>query len=771
MNSQQLLHAFREEFATDVLQADYLFADTRIPWVSLYDHLALTGGFAAAFAEELLLRGTSSAEVCGVDLPASELRGLACLCGLLHDLGKARIGETEYRFHVQRGVEYAREWLAAKGAKQHLQEIILGAVARHHLRDGPQTLLEKLVCLADSYASAGDRPELARASTAAEFRRLSEETRALEQELFGTDKPVCLLLGDTDAIKSYVYETSTLPEIRGASEILLELEAKVRELFTEKIAEEALIYCGGGGFLAIVPAGQAKEMKEEIEKLYLEKTGVATITVVFSNPLGYADIGRGLAPYDDVQARVLSGRGAAGDLLFSHFEALLADRTKRKNFGELVSALTGRLQQQKRAKATAPSLETLPVHRRCESCGKRAAGVRDDVRDEWICVICSQKREHGRAERREFVKGFVQWVHENKRVDIPRKRPDGKPRFPEDLDTLAGSDGRIALLYADGNNMGDLLQLMPSPASYRHFSQVLENATRDGLFSALWAAFGEERLKDPNEPLPFEIIALGGDDIVVVVPARYGWTLAVKVLEAFEQHPGIEKLQKELQGRVGKALRRPVSLSLSAGLAIADVKYPVRFLFSLAEGLLKEAKRLAREELRRRSTAERAGEEAQQRVKIRTSSLCHLWLRAPVLSENAREMLEWLYEPNLEYEQSREPRWLSARPCTRLVAWRRGRCRGGSMKEVLGAHLRREWPAISGERRESVMFWCEMDRRDIRTTYTRRPGGGRLGRNRRPREGDVDQPDRWQRREELRPGAHRRPLRGCRSPLLSPGGR
>jgi CRISPR-associated protein Cmr2 len=155
---------------------------------------------------------------------------------------------------VQRGVEYARGWLAVKGVDEHLQEIILGAVARHHLRDGPQTLLEKLVCLADSYASAGDRPELAHASTAAEFRRLSEKTRALEQELFGTDKPICLLLGDTDAIKSYVYETGALPEIRGASEILQELEAKVREIFTEKIAEEALIYCGGGGFLAMVPA-------------------------------------------------------------------------------------------------------------------------------------------------------------------------------------------------------------------------------------------------------------------------------------------------------------------------------------------------------------------------------------------------------------------------------------------------------------------------------------------------------------------------------------
>jgi CRISPR-associated protein Cmr2 len=444
---------------------------------------------------------------------------------------------------------------------------------------------------------------------------LQKRLSAWNKSSFGTDKPICLLLGDTDAIKSYVYETSTLPEIRGASEILLELEGEVRELFTEKIAEEALIYCGGGGFLAIVPAGQAKEIKKEVERLYLQKTGVATITVVYSDPIGYADIGRGRAPYDDAQIRALSGSGVSADLLYSHFEALLKDRTKRKNFGELVSALTGRLQQEKRAKTTAPFLETLPIHRRCESCGKRAAETYDEVREEWICAICSQKRERGRGERREFVKEFVQWVRDSKRVEIPEKKPDGKPRFPEDLDTLAGSDGRIALLYADGNNMGDLLQLMPSPASYRHFSQVLEQATREALFSAIWDVFGEERLKDPNEPLPFEIIALGGDDIVVIVPARYGWALAVKVLEAFEHHPGIEKLQKELQERVGSAMRRPVSLSLSAGLAIADVKYPVSFLFSLAEGLLKEAKKLARE--------------------VRTSTLCHLWLRAPVISERS----------------------------------------------------------------------------------------------------------------------------------------
>lgn len=636
MTVANLLIDFKREFAERLRQEDYLLADTRIRWLSLYDHLALTAGIAVVTTVELLRRRKSSLDVCGINLPEDELRALACLCGFLHDIGKALRGETEYRYHVPRGVDYVREWLETKGVDGLLRPVILNVVARHHLRDGPQTILEKLICLADSYASAGDRPELARAHTATEFQRLAGETLRLEQELFGADKPVRVLLGDTDAIKSYVYETSALSEIRGASEILQELEDSVRKLFTGKLAEEALIYCGGGGFLAIVPASHAEELKQEIERLYLEKTGVATIAVVSSGPLGYADIGRGLAPYDDAQVRALSGSGVPEDLIYSHFEALLKDRAKRKNFGELVSALTGRLQQQKRAKATASFLETLPIQRRCEACGKRAANAHDDTRDEWICAICSQKRKQGREERREFVKEFVQWVRDSKRVEIPEKKPDGKPRLPEDLDTLAGSDGRIALLYADGNNVGDLLQLVPSPASYRHFSQVLGQATREALFSAIWDVFGEERLKDPDKSLPFEIIALGGDDIVVIVPARYGWALAIKILEAFEQNHGIKKLQEELQERVGNTLRLPVSLRLSAGLAIADVKYPVSFLFSLVEGLLKKAKKLARD--------------------VHSSTLCHLWLRAPVLSERADVLLSALYE--------RQTMVLTARPYT-----------------------------------------------------------------------------------------------------------
>jgi len=659
MSVYRIFTDFQQEFSDRLSQADYILADTRIPWVSLYDHLSLTAGIAVTMTKELLSRGRSPNNICGIDLPENELRALACLCGFIHDIGKARMGETKYRNHVQEGIKYAQEWLESKNIKNHLRSVILNAIGRHHLRDGPQTILEQVICLADSYASAGDRPELSKAGNISELVQLTSESLDLEHSLFGGNKPLCFLLGDVDAVKEYVYETNSLPDIRGASEILQYLEDKVRELFQEYLAAESLIYCGGGGFLAIVPASEVEEWKKRIEALYLKETCTATITVVFSKPVGYLDIGRGLMPYDDEQVRKLVGNGVAADLLFSHFEALLQGRVKRKNFGEVVAKLTSQLQQAKRQKEEAPFFETLPIYRRCHSCGKRASAKQDRVKAEWLCDICNEKRHYGREGRRVFTNRFIEWAKTNKDVEIPQKNHEGRLRFPEDLDALAGDEGRIAFLYADGNNMGDLLQLMPSPASYRHFSQVLHSAIGDALFSAFWKVFGEVRLR--NSSLPFEIIALGGDDLVAIVPASYGWALAVQVLEEFENNLSVQKLECELNERLKDALLKTAHLSLSAGLAIADVKYPVSFLFDLAEGLLKEAKHLART--------------------VQSGTLCHLWLRAPVTSESVKVLMDELYK--------REGRYLTARPYTKDQA-----------KELIG--IARELSTIATSQRKSL---------------------------------------------------------------------
>jgi len=43
--------------------------------------------------------------------------------------------------------------------------------------------------------------------------------------------------------------------------------------------------------------------------------------------------------------------------------------------------------------------------------------------------------------------------------------------------------------------------------------------------------------------------------------------------------------------------------------------------------------------------------------------------------------------------------------------------KGGPMKDVLRRLLKREWPGIAKGRTEGSIFWCEIDRRDIRDAY------------------------------------------------------
>jgi CRISPR/Cas system-associated protein Cas10 (large subunit of type III CRISPR-Cas system) len=610
----QIVQQFTRDIAEDLRQHDYILADTRVQGVSLYDHLRLTAGFAATMVCELRNRGLNGTDICGREIEEDELLPLARLCGWLHDIGKK---PPDFRQHIQQSAEYSKSWLSRQGVKEPYLSLITEAVSRHHLHYYPRTKLEKILCLADIYASAGDRPELKET-----YLEAQQPVETLERELFKGDKPVCLLLGDVDAIKDFVYEGAKLTEIRGGSILLSEIDGengKIVEMFQE--FQEALIYCGGGSFLAIVPASEAEKWKKRIEKLYLELTKTATVTVVVSRPLGYAEIGRGLPLGNLGSVEQLKVGGFAGDLVFSHFDASNVEkRMERKNFGELVADLVARLRVAKLEKEYSPFFPALPVQRRCQSCGKRAAEKLEQITGEWLCSICFQKREKGRKGRSEFFRKFEDWI---------RKTGIELGEEPENFDALAGPDGRIAFIHADGNNMGDLLQMAKSPAQYRHISEALNVSVTEALFSAL-KTISKENL---SKTLPFEIVAVGGDEAIVVVQARYGWSVALKLLEGFETCNQINKLEEELSGKR--------KITLSAGVLFADVKYPARYMYSMVEGLLKEAKRFSRQS---------GGE----------SALCHLWLRSPSVSENARNTLDELYRR----EVRGEVRYLTSRPFT-----------------------------------------------------------------------------------------------------------
>jgi hypothetical protein len=92
-----------------------------------------------------------------------------------------------------------------------------------------------------------------------------------------------LLHGDADAIKEYVFETSSLPQIRGGSQLLVECEEEVKKQLHAFGGSE--IYCSGGSFLFALPSDQAEAARRAVERIYLEKTGAATVTVVYEQSL------------------------------------------------------------------------------------------------------------------------------------------------------------------------------------------------------------------------------------------------------------------------------------------------------------------------------------------------------------------------------------------------------------------------------------------------------------------------------------------------------
>ena len=515
-------------------EKEYILADTRLPFITLFDHLILTAGIAVAVTKELLLRGTRTEDICGENIPKKELLTVVRAASLLHDWGKD--DEQFHVNHTHRSVEWSKGLLKDAAIEEPYFGLIISAVERHHLRDNPRTQLEKIICLADSLASAGDRSKLAKKKDEwTEFVEFRHATFELYHNVFGKEKGLALVLGDVDAVKSYVYETSKLPEIRGGSEILNELNnEETVDIFSTDLSKECLIYHGGGSFLAIVPVSLADDLIKKVERAYLTKTKVATITCVKSAPLGYYEFERGLKPYVDEEVKKLHGVGIGNWLLESHFGEDKDHWSDKKNFGELVSDLSAELRNKKARKEYIPFFEALPIVRRCQSCGMRAAS-----REEVLCEICYTKRTRGRGEKLEFLDEFAEWLNENKveMTDLFRK-------IPKDLEELTrSSKGYLAVIFADGNNIGSLLEKANSPAHYRHISEELHKGIKDAVFGALFDIIGERFKK--FEKLPFEIINIGGDDISLIIAAPFAFQFSKRFLEYFENNME-NKLGKEL---------------------------------------------------------------------------------------------------------------------------------------------------------------------------------------------------------------------------------
>lgn len=165
-----------------------------------------------------------------------------------------------------------------------------------------------------------------------------------------------------------------------------------------------------------------------------------------------------------------------------------------------------------------------------------------------------------------------------------------------DIEDLAKNNDWIAVMHADGNGLGQIVQKIGKDAdTFRRFSQLLDEAT------TLAAVKAYEVVKDDfnnseseKDFIPIRPIVLGGDDLTVVCRAD----LALKYTETF-----IREFENQTNGLLGKMITDnnvfekgdiKDRLTACAGIAYVKSSYPFYYAYELAETLCTTAKKDAK---------------------------------------------------------------------------------------------------------------------------------------------------------------------------------
>lgn len=161
-------------------------------------------------------------------------------------------------------------------------------------------------------------------------------------------------------------------------------------------------------------------------------------------------------------------------------------------------------------------------------------------------------------------------------------------------------DGYLGVVYADGNAMGKFVQEIDDPKIFRQFSRIVDESIREACFAALDQILKPEINKvretfeehDLLEPLAADILLLGGDDLLVAVPADRALDFALMVTNGFERLTKAKIADLPVtEARFFGDLLESEGFTISCGVAVARSNYPFYLALDLAERLLENAKR------------------------------------------------------------------------------------------------------------------------------------------------------------------------------------
>lgn len=204
-------------------------------------------------------------------------------------------------------------------------------------------------------------------------------------------------------------------------------------------------------------------------------------------------------------------------------------------------------------------------------------------------------------------------------------RPDQQLPAPsrlslDDLDDLisATTDARwFATVHIDGNaigaaflEIGRIAGMCPNPnlthhALHKALSEGLDAATRRSLARGIAAANDHYAAVTDGErsDLPGDVgmvlpLVYGGDDVTVLTDGRLALAFTVAYLESFEVETRllVGELRRQVSAASGGSILWPSHdvLTAAAGIAVHKPHHPFYSAYSLADDLIRSAKRVAR---------------------------------------------------------------------------------------------------------------------------------------------------------------------------------
>jgi hypothetical protein len=181
-------------------------------------------------------------------------------------------------------------------------------------------------------------------------------------------------------------------------------------------------------------------------------------------------------------------------------------------------------------------------------------------------------------------------------IGIDTKNVELLKKFPDDMGKMSNSKNKIAVIHADGNGLGMILQkigvaLEKKPdlikGVYTDFSKALDEATKAAAKRAYDETFSEES----DQRIRFRPVVLGGDDLTVICDADRSLGFTERFMRYFE-----EETHKRI-GAMGKdhgidEIRQ--GLTVCAGIAYCNEKFPFHYAVDLAEALCTESKKASK---------------------------------------------------------------------------------------------------------------------------------------------------------------------------------